>query len=121
GQAGLYPVAFMVLNKSLYRYARIFEQETQLEVIQAHIDFFNEIGGVPKTIFYDNLKAVVDKPKKVNENFLKFASFFGFAPNVCNLHAPNEKGTDEETVGMVRAIALAKRMILKMYIKPMPT
>ncbi len=109
GQAGLYPVAFMVLNKSLYRYACIFEQETQLEVIQSHIDFFNEIGGVPKTIFYDNLKAVVDRPKKVNENFLKFASFFGFAPNICNPHAPNEKGTDEETVGMVRNYCFSEK------------
>jgi len=103
GKEQLYPTVFMVLNKSLYRYAKVFERESQLEVIQAHIDFFNEIGGVPKTIFYDNLKTVVDKPGKIiNENFLKFASFFNFTPNACNPYSPNEKGTDEETVGMVR-------------------
>ena len=53
--------------------------------------------------FTINPTTVVDKPGKIiNENFLKFASFFNFTLNACNPYSPNEKGTDEETVGMVR-------------------
>lgn len=39
-----YPVIFMVLNNSLYRYALVFERETLLEVIEGHIQFFRQIG-----------------------------------------------------------------------------
>jgi len=94
GVKKMYPTAFMVLNKSLYRYAHVFENETNLEVVQSHVDFFNEIGGVPESVFYDNLKVVVDDPKtkKINERFLEFASFYGFTPIPCNPSSPNEKG-----------------------------
>jgi transposase len=100
----MYPTAFMVLNESLYRYTCVFEKETNLEVVQSHIDFFNEIGGVPESVFYDNLKVVVDNPKtkKINKRFLEFSSFYEFIPIPCNPKSPNEKGTTEETVGFVR-------------------
>ncbi|TYB91329.1 MAG: transposase, partial [Kosmotoga sp.] len=58
GEQKKYPAAYMVLNKSLYRYSKVFERESFLEVIQAHIDFFNEIDGVPPQIYYDNMKVV---------------------------------------------------------------
>jgi transposase len=93
-----YPAAYMVLNKSLYRYSKVFERESSLEVIQAHIDFFNRIGGVPPQIYYDNMKVVKDR-KNLNKNFVKFATFYGFSPKVCNPYSPQEKGTDEESVG----------------------
>ena len=106
-----YPVIFMVLNNSLYRYAWVFEKETLLEVIEGHIQFFKQIGGVPKTIFYDNLKVVVDdsSEKRINEHFLQFSSFFNFTPIPCNPSSPNEKGTDEETVGFVRNYCFSER------------
>ena len=111
GVKKIYPTAFMVLNESLYRYAHVFENETNLEVVQSHVDFFNEIGGVPESIFYDNLKVVVDDPKtkKINERFLEFASFYGFTPIACNPSSPNEKGTDEESVGFVRNWCFSER------------
>lgn len=111
GVKRMYPTAFMVLNKSLYRYARVFEKETNLEVVQSHVDFFNEIGGVPESVFYDNLKVVVDDPRerKINARFLEFASFYGFTPIPCNPVSPNEKGTDEETVGFVRNWCFSER------------
>lgn len=111
GVKGKYPTAFMVLNKSLYRYAKVFEKETSLELVQAHVDFFNEIGGVPADLFYDNLKIVVDdsKTKKINKRFLEFASFYNFTPIPCNPASPNEKGTDEETVGFVRNWCFSER------------
>jgi|OM-RGC.v1.001812560 transposase len=108
GEKGKYPAAFMVLNRSLYRFSRVFERETAQEVIQAHIDFFEEIGGVPQEIFYDNMKVVKDR-KNLNKNFVKFATFFGFTPRLCNPYSPQEKGTDEESVGFVRNWVFSER------------
>ena len=44
-------LAVFVLPFSLYRFARLYHHSTRLEVIQAHIEFFHEIGSVPETIF----------------------------------------------------------------------
>ncbi|MFW6121255.1 MAG: IS21 family transposase, partial [Petrotogales bacterium] len=108
GEKKKYPAAYMVLNKSLYRYSKVFERESFLEVIQAHIDFFNEIDGVPPQIYYDNMKVVKDR-KSLNKNFVKFSTFYGFTPKVCNPYSPQEKGTDEESVGYVRNWVFSER------------
>lgn len=95
---------FIVLRGSLYRYARIYPRETSQFVIQAHMDYFHHIGGVPDIIRYDNLKTVISDPvkKTVNPSFLRFATHYGFQVNACNRQSPEEKGTDEESVGFLR-------------------
>lgn len=98
------PAVFIVLRGSLYRFARIYLRETSQFVLQAHIDFFNQIGGVPDIIRYDNLKTVISNPilGTVNPTFLRFASHYGFSVSACNRGSPEEKGTDEESVGFLR-------------------
>ena len=89
-------IAVMVLTGSLYRFAQIFYRETQQDVIETHIQFFEELPGVPKRIFYDNLRAVFDsKRNEFNDTFYRFAIHYGFTPCVCNRSSPHEKGTDE--------------------------
>ena len=86
----------MVLTGSLYRFAQIFYRETQQDVIETHIQFFEELPGVPKRIFYDNLRAVFDsKRNEFNDTFYRFAIHYGFTSCVCNRSSPHEKGTDE--------------------------
>lgn len=100
----------MVLPFSLYRFGRLFRHSGHLEVVQTHIDFFNEIGAVPETIFYDRLGVVYNsRLKRLNDNFLRFAVHYGFTPHVCNAASPQEKGTDEETVGYIRRYAFGER------------
>ena len=107
---GKYPMATMVLNHSLYRFAYLYHRETQLEVFDAHIRFFNEIGGVPETIFYDNMAAIINpKTKEWNPRFLEFSIHYGFEPHTCNARSPHEKGTDEQSVGYVRRRAFSER------------
>jgi hypothetical protein len=99
-----------VLPFSLYRFARLYPRSTRLEVIQAHIEFFHEIGAVPETIFYDRMSVVYDSRKqKLNEKFLEFSMHSGFRPCVCNPASPHEKGTDEESVGYIRRVAFGER------------
>ena len=103
-------LAVFVLPFSLYRFARLYPHSTHLEVIQAHTEFFQEIGAVPETIFYDRMAVVYDsRRQQLNEKFLEFSMHFGFRPRVCNPSSPHEKGTDEESVGYVRRVAFGER------------
>jgi hypothetical protein len=103
-------LAVFVLPFSLYRFARLYPRSTRLEVIQAHIEFFHEIGAVPETIFYDRMSVVYDSQKqKLNDSFLEYSMHSGFRPCVCNPASPQEKGTDEESVGYIRRVAFGER------------
>jgi len=111
GKKAMYHVAFMVLNNTLYRFARVYKSEGIQQVIDTHMKFFEEIRGVPKVMVYDNLKVVVDnaKEKRLNKGFMGFSNFYGFQIQPCNPSSPNEKGTDEETVGFVRRWVFSER------------
>ena len=103
-------LAVFVLPFSLYRFARLYHRSTHLEVVQAHIDFFHEICSVPEAIFYDRMATVYDSQKgQFNDKFLELSMHFGFHPCVCNPASPNEKGTDEESVGYVRRATFSER------------
>ncbi len=107
-------LAVFVLPFSLYRFARLYPRSTRLEVIQAHIEFFHEIGAVPETIFYDRMSVVYDSQKqKLNDSFLEYSMHSGFRPCVCNPASPQEKGTDEESVGYIRRVAFGERSSFK--------
>jgi transposase len=98
-----YCLAVLVLPFSPYRFARPYDRSNRLEVIQAQIEFFREIGSVPEAIFYDRMAVVFDSRKRqFNDKFLEFSMHFGFQPCVCNPASSNEKGTDEESVGYVQ-------------------
>ena len=110
GEWSKYHSAGMVLNHSLYRVSRLYSRETLLEVIQAHIEFFNEIRAVPPRMVYDQMSTVYNsKTKQINERFLEFATHYGFTPVICNPGSPQEKGTDEQSIGYVRRMAFAER------------
>ncbi len=107
------PMASFVLNNSLYRFSLLTHRETLMDIIEAHIAFFNEIGGVPETIFYDNPKTIMIHPgaKEWNQRFLAFAAHYGFTPHACTIRSPNEKGTTEESVRYVRQSAFAEQSV----------
>ena len=103
-------LAVMVLTDSLYRFARIYRKESQQEVIDCHMQFFNEIQRVPEVIFYDNLLAVYDYHRKCfQDTFIRLATHYGFSHSVCNIRSPHEKGTDEESVCFIRSQAFSER------------
>jgi hypothetical protein len=97
-------VAFFVLRGSLFRFARVYQRESMLFITQAHLDFFDYLGLIPDDMMFDNLKTVVtdSKTKTFNTTFLRFADHYGFQVKACNRVSPEEKGTDEETVGFIR-------------------
>lgn len=62
------------------------------------ISTFKYIGGVPKKLLTDNMRAVVDingSNKKINSEFNQFVKDMGTTINVCKAHSPETKGKDE--------------------------
>jgi len=103
-------LAVFVLTFSLYRFARLYTRSSHLEVIQAHNEFFHEIGAVPENIFYDRMAVVYDsRNQKLNEKFLEYSMHSGFRLCLCNPASPHEKGTDEESVGYIRRATFSER------------
>ncbi|TLG70283.1 Mu transposase domain-containing protein [Culicoidibacter larvae] len=97
-----------------YRWARLYENANQTVFIDAHVQFFNHIGGVYKNVVYDNMRNVVSrfitKRKKVlNDELIKLSIFYGFTPVVTNPYRGNEKGHVENSVKTIRSKAFTTK------------
>jgi len=102
-----YSLIVIVLNNSLYRFGRVYPNESQTNFFHALIELFHEIESVPENLFFDNMKTVVTDPndKVFNGRFLLFAGHYGFKTNACNPASPQEKGTVEKSVSVIRTAA----------------
>ncbi len=69
---------------------------------------FKQMGGVPKSIRIDNLKAAVVRPRgrheevQFTDEFIQFANYYGFEIQDCNPYSGHEKGHVENKVGYIR-------------------
>lgn len=105
------PLAIFILNFSQYRFGKLYPSQTTFDVIQAHVDFFEDIGAVPQTIVYDNATTIYDRrTDRYNSSFLLCATHYGFEPKVCNCASPHEKGSCEKSVSVVRRAAFCEQM-----------
>lgn len=88
-------------------YTQIFRGQNQECLLQAMRQIFEQIGGVPTVILFDNLSAAVKQIKKdggrtLVDQFTRFAAHYGFQSNFCNPSKGNEKGHVEGKVGYHR-------------------
>jgi transposase len=72
-----------------------------------HVAAFEYLGGIPRRLSYDNLKAAVKRVlqgrnRQQQERFILFRSHYLFESHFCNPGAGNEKGRVEDGVGYVR-------------------
>ncbi len=68
---------------------------------------FEQAGGVPRIIWFDNLPAAVaevlnNKERRLTSAFSEFQSYYRFQSNFCGIDRPNEKGNTENKVGYIR-------------------
>jgi hypothetical protein len=92
---------------SNYRYAMVFERQDSLAFKEAHICFFEHIGGVYQQMVYDNMRVAiasfVGKTEKVpTEGLLQLSRWYGYQWRFCNIAKGNEKGHVERSVEYVR-------------------
>lgn len=97
---------------SNYRYAILFHRQDTASFLQAHVLFFEHVGGVFKTMVYDNMRVAIRKfvgpsEKQPTEALLKLSTYYQFHFRFCNVASGNEKGHVERSVEFVRRKAFS--------------
>jgi transposase len=105
---------------SEYRRAYLYKNQDMKVFLDAHVRFFEELGGVHKEIVYDNMRNVVKRfigksEKELNDQLLQLSAYYGFDINVTNCFSGNEKGFVESSVRITRKQAFAKEYEFDSY------
>lgn len=84
-----------------------FPTQKQEAFFEGHVQAFHFLGGIPRRISYDNLKAAVQRiltgrNRKEQESFIVFRSHYLFESNFCTPGHGHEKGRVEKGVGFSR-------------------
>ncbi len=92
----------LTLSWSRYNCRHMILSPTTDNLLQFLAQAFEEIGGVPKELVIDNLKAFVEKPRKkngdqaiLNNKFIEFCKDYGITPKPCMPYRPQTKGKTE--------------------------
>ena len=103
-------VFVMTLGYSRHMVARVvFDQKIETW-LRLHIECFEELVGVPKTIVPDNLKAAViraafgvDGETVLNRSYRELARHYGFVVDPTPPYSPEKKGKVESSVRYVKS------------------
>jgi hypothetical protein len=98
----------MVLPYSDAFFQMAFERECTESYWEGHVRAFENFGGVPARISYDNSKVLVSKivgahERKLTDGFLKLQSHYLFREHFCRVRRANEKGVVEGVVKFARS------------------
>lgn len=103
----------MVLSWSRAHHVVFSFEQNAAAVARAHVACFEALGGVPRTILYDNMKTVVlDRVGDAicfHPRFLELASHYLFSAYPCNPRRGNEKGRVESRIKDLRQSFFAGR------------
>jgi transposase len=107
-----YNMAAFATAKGFRVMAYIFEKQETQSFLEAHAEYFENTGGVYKTMVYDNMRVAVKRfvgrnEKEPTEALLKLSLYYGFRFRFCNVRSGNEKGHVERSVDVVRRAAFA--------------
>ena len=88
-------------------YTQIFYGETAECLFEGLWTIFEEIGGIPTSIWFDNASSMVTKvlpdgKREQTEAFMRFRQHCGFEAAFCNPRAGYEKGNVENKIGYHR-------------------
>jgi len=99
----------VVLGYSRLLWVQCYRRQTMTTVMRGLETAFTYIGGVPRELLFDQMKAVIqddDRPNggKVLENpeFLRFAAHWGFTIRACRPYRAQTKGKVERPVHYLR-------------------
>jgi transposase len=114
GQARAVNMAVFTAAMSNYRFAMLFYRQDTTSFQQAHVHFIDFIGGVYKTMVYDNMRVAIRKfvgpnEKEPTEALLKLSLYYHFDFRFCNIRKANEKGHVERSVEYIRRKAFCQK------------
>jgi len=100
------------LGASNYTYAEARWSEGLGDWVSAHVNALATIGGVPKAVVCDNLKAGVTKPSRyepgINRTYQDLAEHYGFVVLPARVRKPRDKAKVEVAVLIVERFVLAR-------------
>lgn len=101
-----------VLGASSYTYAQARWSETLPDWIGAHVTALGFIGGVPKAVVPDNLKAGITTPSRyepgINRTYQNLADHYDFVVLPARIRKPRDKAKVEAAVGIVERYVLGR-------------
>jgi len=95
-----------ILAYSRYLFVTFYPRSSMEFFLDGHIRAYEEIKGVARSNWYDNLRTVVIKRKPelvLNTQFVDFSCHFRFAVHCCNPGKANEKGRVERAIREIRS------------------
>ncbi len=99
----------VVLGFSRLIWLRFFKRQDMRTLFQGLEEAFAFFGGVPRELLFDQMKAVITKDLRllggqlvINEEFLRFASHWGFKARACRPYRAQTKGKVERPIRYVR-------------------
>jgi transposase len=107
-------LAAVCATASKFRWAWLYPNQTKESFTDSHVRLFEMVGGVWRECVYDNMKNVVSRfigknEKELNQDLVKMSLYYGFEINVTNCFSPEEKGSVESAVKLIRNKAFATR------------
>ena len=103
----------MTLGHSRHGYEEAVWDQKLETFLRLHERAFRDIGGVPRVVRHDNLKAAVVRAcfydPDSHDVYLAFAAHWGFTPLPTQPRTPQENGKQERSGGYVKANALKGR------------
>ncbi len=103
----------MVLSYSRRPFLRFYLNAGMDNFLRGHVEAFEAWQGVPRELWYDNLKSVVAERRgdaiRFNPRFLDFAGHYRFLPKPVAVARGNEKGRVERAIRYVRDSFFAAR------------
>ena len=103
----------MTLSYSRALYLEFSFDQRMESFLRGHVHAFEDLGGVPRVILYDNLRsAVVERLGNAvhfNPRLIELAAHYHFAPRACRPARGNEKGRVERSIRFIRDSFFAAR------------
>ena len=95
----------IVLGYSRLLWLHFYPRQTMAVLMEALESAFDQFGGVPEELLFDQMRAVVLSDDRaaggglvLNEEFLRFAAHWGFMPRSCRPYRAQTKGKVERPI-----------------------
>lgn len=103
----------MTLTYSRMLYLEFFFDQTLENFLRGHVHAFADLGGVPRQVLHDNLRAAVierhGEAVRFNPRLLELCAHYHFVPRACAVRRGNEKGGVERSIRYIRDSFFAAR------------
>jgi transposase len=97
----------LALGYSRHTFACFTTSMDEISLQRSHAAAFEDFGGVPHAVLYDNMKTVTvgrdgDAKPIWQREFIDFAGRYGFTPKCARPYRAKTKGKVERTIGFIR-------------------